>query len=366
MFWACTVSGNKSFDFSLQAKKTRVLHITHAVLHMNSSQEIITLNVTYGKSTYPIAYLKKDAPMVQLDLYFDATQKGIFSIVGNAQVSILGYFDIGNDEKLEDSNESCHNDNSYDELLEKIKIGLKENSSSDDDDSDEVEVKIEDKVGKTKLEVSEDDSEDYSEDDSGDSENEESEENERCENSEDSKISEESDDSDDSDDSEDNEDNKDSDESMPKKQAVLEKNISDSMKKYSDDRTLMKTAPKTNQESCAKIMEKTFANNVKPRLQTKIPDIRGKTQGNVNEKCETLKTETPNTQDNSKSRKETFKPIQEIKKVCQKNPKINYDILKANNDILKQKQEISKVKGEILKSKKGVSQSVGWSKKKQG
>ena len=143
MFWACSVSGGKSFDLKSSADVGELLHISSAVLHSLSSEGQVTLFVTQGSEKFPVAHLDKSRPMVSLDLYFEVAKGGLFSIIGKGEVSILGYFEPGEDELVSKGEmieaESESEEDSEDLPISKQKDAKEESDDSEDEDSDEEE-----------------------------------------------------------------------------------------------------------------------------------------------------------------------------------------------------------------------------------
>jgi hypothetical protein len=274
MFWACSVSGGKSFDLKSASKSGELLHVSHAVLHLNSSEENTVLYALQGKDKYPLAYLNKSKPTSSLDLYFEVSKGGSFAVEGKGEVSILGYFEPSDNEPS-------------------AKPALIEAESDSDTSEDDVPV------GKN-LEASNKDH-----DDSDLSEEEE--EDSKDDQEEDSEDEDESDEDEDSD-----EDDIDSEEEIPQKHSG-DKKPSEPVKKPSNDKTPEKNQSKIPQPN------KLQGSGQKP-IPTNPPSAQKQNQGTPNvSKLNTPQAKHPDSA--SKPKHETPKPKQETPKPKQETPK---------------------------------------------
>jgi Nucleoplasmin-like domain len=92
MFWGHTLQQGSTLNLSSLRKKGDILHLSHINLHPGSSEGKTTVFIMHEGKKYPLAYLSPQSSYVDFDLYLTTQDGPVFSVQGNGQVSLLGYF----------------------------------------------------------------------------------------------------------------------------------------------------------------------------------------------------------------------------------------------------------------------------------
>ena len=92
MFWGYNLKQGETLNLSTVAHKGDILHLSHINLHRGNIEGRTTVILTQEGKKFTIAHLTKENDYADVDLYFSTGNGSVFSIQGNGQVSLLGYF----------------------------------------------------------------------------------------------------------------------------------------------------------------------------------------------------------------------------------------------------------------------------------
>jgi hypothetical protein len=92
MFWGHIIQQGTTLNLSQFTKKGDLLHLSHINLHPTTLEGNTTVFLLHEGKKYLLAHLNKNFNSVTVDLYFATKNGPVFSVQGNGQVSLLGYF----------------------------------------------------------------------------------------------------------------------------------------------------------------------------------------------------------------------------------------------------------------------------------
>lgn len=92
MFWGSVLQRGSTLNLSDHSHKGDILHLSHINLNNLSSKGTTTVFLMSHGQKFPLAHLDSSTSSVNLDLYLNTTDGYVFSVQGEGQVSLLGYF----------------------------------------------------------------------------------------------------------------------------------------------------------------------------------------------------------------------------------------------------------------------------------
>lgn len=133
MFWGRTLKQGETLNLTKEATNGALLHLSHVSLNPASKPGASTLFINHGDHKFALVTLEKDKRDFQtLDLYFTTSANTAFSLMGPAEVNLLGYF-----EPNEEDREMGESDEESSEEDEGVPMPVGDEEDSEEEDSEE-------------------------------------------------------------------------------------------------------------------------------------------------------------------------------------------------------------------------------------